>query len=90
MMAAITGEEGWVASREGSTGQPSSAPDEVEDGSVNGITPQGEGRTGSAEALKKAARAGVTDRWERIEDSCMYGCVDWYLYPEEPRDRLHP
>jgi hypothetical protein len=37
----------------------------------------------TAEALKEAARAGVAERWARIEDCSKFGCVDWYLYPGE-------
>jgi hypothetical protein len=39
-----------------------------------------------ADALKAAARAGVAERWERIEDRCMFGCVDWYLYPAKNQE----
>lgn len=60
-----------------------SVPDEVEDGSVNGRMAFA-GRTCGAEALKKAARDGVSSRWERIEDRCLVGCVDWYQYSDEP------
>jgi len=43
----------------------------------------------ATEALKEAARAGVADRCARIEDRSMFGCVDWYLYPEERRADPH-
>jgi hypothetical protein len=83
MMAAIPGEDERVPSAEGSTLQEDTAPDAVQDGIVNGLGAAGEGRGEPAEALKRAAREGSPSRWERIEECSMYGCVDWYLYPEE-------
>lgn len=42
------------------------------------------------EALKEATQAGVAERWARIEERTAFGCVDWYLYPEERRPGSHP
>jgi hypothetical protein len=84
-MMAGTGEHERVAGLYTQRGDSLAVPDEVEEDAVNGFV-EVSGRAGSAEALKRAARDGVTERWERIEDRSMYGCVDWYLYPEEQRD----
>jgi hypothetical protein len=58
-------------------------PDEVEDGTVNGLGSTA-GRA-DVEAMKRAAQDGVSERWERIDNCCAYGCVDWYLYPDGER-----
>jgi hypothetical protein len=84
MMAGIYENEGVGGTRQ--RGDSIAVPDEVEDGTVNGLSGDA-GRAGSAEALKRAACDGVSERWERIDDSSAYGCVDWYLYPEGQRDR---
>lgn len=42
-------------------------------------------RKAGHEALKEAARAGVAERCARIDEESMFGCVDWYLYPQERR-----
>jgi hypothetical protein len=56
---------------------------------VGGELPNAESRTETAravtrvgaDALKAAARAGVEERYARLEDRSKFGCVDWYLYP---------
>jgi hypothetical protein len=47
-------------------------------------------RRAGDEALKEAARAGVAERYAQIEDRSVYGCVDWYLYPQERRAEPRP
>jgi hypothetical protein len=84
-MMASTGEYERVGGLRTQRGDSIAVPDEVEDDAASGFA-EVSGRAGSAEALKRAARDGVTERWERIEDRSMYGCVDWYLYPDEQRD----
>lgn len=44
---------------------------------------------GKAEALKRAAREQVCEHYDHLEERCVYGCVDWYQYPQhEPRPSL--
>lgn len=37
---------------------------------------------GNAEALKRAARDQVGEHYDHLEERSVYGCVDWYQYPE--------
>jgi len=44
---------------------------------------------GNAEALKRAARDQVREHYDHLEACCVYGCVDWYQYPDgEPRSAI--
>jgi hypothetical protein len=50
--------------------------EELENGAVQAAL------RGNAEALKRAARDQVTEHYSHLEQRCVYGCVDWYQYPE--------
>jgi hypothetical protein len=77
-------ENDWAGMHNRQRGDSMAVPDEVEDGTANGLS-AGAGRA-DAEALKRAACEGVNERCERIDEPSGYGCVDWYLYRDGERE----